>query len=341
MPVVTAVDGRPGREGRPASSVSRLSPSSPRCSTSRTPTRARSRRSAPVPAGTRASCAPPPAERWSVELDPGRPAGCANTPVWIRGSSPATVFWATRTAPPRATVVATCSVDSVLPAWIERTRPGGVLPAPWTSPWVSYGIARLVRDEHGGASDPFAALGSVMSLRPAAVGHDPDPPAADHDAPARERVSASEATRRCRGPVAADTPTPVSPGVRAVSRAGRSALPCPPARCRSGSPGRVVTPGRTHDPTAARAHGIVRACPTRRILVLADRACPGAGPPFAPPVTITANGPSTTRSSTVITPGRGLPENVPSHRRKPGDRSGGPDAPSAASAPSSRPSARS
>ncbi|MFD5514235.1 transposase family protein, partial [Streptomyces sp. NPDC127051] len=36
-------------------------------------------------------------------------------------------------------------------------------------------------------------------------------------------------------------------------------------------------PGRTHDLTAARAHGIVQACPTRQILVLADRACQGAG----------------------------------------------------------------
>ncbi|UNM13188.1 transposase [Streptomyces formicae] len=36
-------------------------------------------------------------------------------------------------------------------------------------------------------------------------------------------------------------------------------------------------PGRTHDLTAARAHGIVQACLTRQILVLADRAYQGAG----------------------------------------------------------------
>ncbi|MER5416328.1 transposase family protein [Streptomyces virginiae] len=36
-------------------------------------------------------------------------------------------------------------------------------------------------------------------------------------------------------------------------------------------------PGRTHDLTAARAHGIVQACLTRGILVLADRAYQGAG----------------------------------------------------------------
>ncbi len=37
-----------------------------------------------------------------------------------------------------------------------------------------------------------------------------------------------------------------------------------------------ATPGRTHDLTAARAHGIVQACLTRQILVLADRAYQGA-----------------------------------------------------------------
>jgi hypothetical protein len=44
-----------------------------------------------------------------------------------------------------------------------------------------------------------------------------------------------------------------------------------------------ATPGRTHDLTAARAHGIVQACPTRRILVPADRAYQGAGATFRTP----------------------------------------------------------
>ncbi|WP_419995884.1 transposase family protein [Streptomyces boninensis] len=38
-----------------------------------------------------------------------------------------------------------------------------------------------------------------------------------------------------------------------------------------------ATPGRTHDLTAARAHGIIEACLTRQILILADRAYQGAG----------------------------------------------------------------
>ncbi|MFF9753813.1 transposase family protein, partial [Streptomyces sp. NPDC014344] len=41
-----------------------------------------------------------------------------------------------------------------------------------------------------------------------------------------------------------------------------------------------ATPGRTHDLTAARTHGIVQVCLTRQILVLADRACQGAGATF-------------------------------------------------------------
>ncbi|GAA3595695.1 hypothetical protein GCM10022295_91050 [Streptomyces osmaniensis] len=44
-----------------------------------------------------------------------------------------------------------------------------------------------------------------------------------------------------------------------------------------------ATPGRTHDQTAARAHGIVQACLTRHILVLADHAYQDAGATFRAP----------------------------------------------------------
>ncbi|MFD9903019.1 transposase family protein [Streptomyces sp. NPDC059063] len=44
-----------------------------------------------------------------------------------------------------------------------------------------------------------------------------------------------------------------------------------------------ATAGRTHDLTAARAHGIVQACLTRQIPVLADRAYQGAGATFRTP----------------------------------------------------------
>ncbi|MTE21879.1 transposase [Streptomyces sp. TRM43335] len=38
-----------------------------------------------------------------------------------------------------------------------------------------------------------------------------------------------------------------------------------------------ATPGRMHDLTAARAHGVIQACLSRRLLVLTDRAYQGAG----------------------------------------------------------------
>ncbi|WP_406191110.1 hypothetical protein OG331_49825 [Streptomyces sp. NBC_01017] len=55
-----------------------------------------------------------------------------------------------------------------------------------------------------------------------------------------------------------------------------------PVRKLRGIPGTPLwfsraTPGRTHDLTAARVHGIIQACLTRQILVLADRAYQGAG----------------------------------------------------------------
>lgn len=68
-----------------------------------------------------------------------------------------------------------------------------------------------------------------------------------------------------------------------------------------------ATPGRTHDVTAARAHGIIHACPTPHILNLADRAHRGdrrhrprvAGAPSSP---YTVNWPSTLRGTTATAP---------------------------------------
>ncbi|GAU71690.1 Clp family protein, partial [Streptomyces sp. NBRC 110611] len=74
-----------------------------------------------------------------------------------------------------------------------------------------------------------------------------------------------------------------------------------------------ATPGRTHDLTAARAHGIVQACPTRQILVLADRAYQGASSTVRTPYEgATTNCPTTTSSTTVTTPDSAHPANAPS-----------------------------
>lgn len=77
-------------------------------------------------------------------------------------------------------------------------------------------------------------------------------------------------------------------------------------------------PGRTHDLTAARAHGIVQACLTRQIFVLADKAYQGAHAPSAPPAR-DANYPIYTGSSTEIMRGYELPASGPS----PASSSGG------------------
>jgi hypothetical protein len=70
-----------------------------------------------------------------------------------------------------------------------------------------------------------------------------------------------------------------------------------------------ATPGRTHDLTAARAHGIVQACLTRQILVLADRAYRGAGatvrtPDLRPPRPARALPAVQPRPSPAARPGR-------------------------------------
>ncbi|MCS0635949.1 methyltransferase domain-containing protein [Streptomyces sp. LP05-1] len=60
-----------------------------------------------------------------------------------------------RNAPYRR-VVATCSVRRVPYAWIEQTKPGGIVLTPWSSPWFDYGLLRLTVDGHGLASGWFA-----------------------------------------------------------------------------------------------------------------------------------------------------------------------------------------
>jgi hypothetical protein len=72
-----------------------------------------------------------------------------------------------------------------------------------------------------------------------------------------------------------------------------------------------ATPGRTHDLTAARAHGIVQVRLTRQILLSEPR------------TTLTANNPSSTSSSTATMPTSGHPMNEPSLSSKPGSYRGG------------------
>ncbi len=70
-----------------------------------------------------------------------------------------------------------------------------------------------------------------------------------------------------------------------------------------------ATPGRTHDLTSARAHGIVQACPTRQILVLADHAYQGAGARLPHPV------PPPQRTARALPAVQPRPRSTPSPRR--------------------------
>ena len=79
-----------------------------------------------------------------------------------------------------------------------------------------------------------------------------------------------------------------------------------------------ATPGRTHDLTAARAHGIVRACLTCQILVLADRAYQGANATVRTPYYGHRDLPKHS-STTAATPACALLANAPSPASSPGD----------------------
>ncbi|RAJ64073.1 protein-L-isoaspartate O-methyltransferase [Streptomyces sp. PsTaAH-130] len=59
----------------------------------------------------------------------------------------------------------TCSVREVPSAWLEQTRPGGVIVTPWDSAWFTYGLLRLVVGEDGGAVGRFLPYSAFMGRR--------------------------------------------------------------------------------------------------------------------------------------------------------------------------------
>ncbi|WP_236075536.1 hypothetical protein [Streptomyces coffeae] len=62
-------------------------------------------------------------------------------------------------------VIATCSVRQVPRAWVEQTKPGGVILTPWESPWFCYGLLRLTVDGQGLASGWFSPHSAFMLMR--------------------------------------------------------------------------------------------------------------------------------------------------------------------------------
>ncbi|MFG3498640.1 methyltransferase domain-containing protein [Streptomyces sp. NPDC047928] len=68
-------------------------------------------------------------------------------------------------AGPYDRVEATCSVRSVPRAWVEQTRPGGVILTPWEAPWLCYGLLRLKVGVQGDASGRFSPHSAFMLMR--------------------------------------------------------------------------------------------------------------------------------------------------------------------------------
>ncbi|MGW8953949.1 methyltransferase domain-containing protein [Streptomyces sp. NPDC055709] len=62
-------------------------------------------------------------------------------------------------------VLATCAVRAVPHAWLEQTRPGGVILTPWSSPWYDFGLLRLTVHGDGSASGPFSPHGTCPLMR--------------------------------------------------------------------------------------------------------------------------------------------------------------------------------
>jgi hypothetical protein len=99
-----------------------------------------------------------------------------------------------------------------------------------------------------------------------------------------------------------------------------------------------ATPGRTHDLTAARAHGIVRPASPGRSSYSPTAPTRAPAPPSAPRTTTTANNPSPTSSSTATTHDSEPPANAPSPNSRRGGYCNEPAVPPAASAQQSKPS---
>ncbi|MEU4117946.1 methyltransferase domain-containing protein [Kitasatospora sp. NPDC028055] len=104
----------------------------------------------------------------TVEIDPAV-AELARSGLKANGYSPTLVCgdgslgWAARA--PYDRVVATCAVQRVPYAWVEQTRPGGVILTPWSDDWSHCGLLRLIVGENGTASGRFSAESAFMLMR--------------------------------------------------------------------------------------------------------------------------------------------------------------------------------
>lgn len=105
----------------------------------------------------------------SVEIDPAV-VEQARTALQRAGLSPRVVQADGRDGWPDGApydrVIATAGVRAVPPSWLEQTRPGGVILAPWgTHHSDQDALVRLTVDEDGTASGPFRSMVEFMKLR--------------------------------------------------------------------------------------------------------------------------------------------------------------------------------
>ncbi|GLZ11881.1 hypothetical protein Acsp04_21160 [Actinomadura sp. NBRC 104425] len=66
-------------------------------------------------------------------------------------------------------IIATASVQRVPTAWIEQTRPGGIILTPWGNAYHNDALLRLTVHEDGTASGPFTGRAPFMWMRDARV----------------------------------------------------------------------------------------------------------------------------------------------------------------------------
>ncbi|WP_030749838.1 methyltransferase domain-containing protein [Streptomyces sp. NRRL F-5135] len=62
-------------------------------------------------------------------------------------------------------VIATCSIGQIPYAWIEQTKPGGVIVAPWGPTYGGEAVVRLTVKSDGSASGKFLGSSAFMRLR--------------------------------------------------------------------------------------------------------------------------------------------------------------------------------
>lgn len=104
----------------------------------------------------------------TIEVDRGL-ADRARAALGTAGFAPEVVCgdgalgWGVRA--PYDRIVSTCSVRRVPLAWIEQTKPGGVILTPWDNPWICWGLLRLTVGDDETAVGRFSADSSFMLMR--------------------------------------------------------------------------------------------------------------------------------------------------------------------------------